>query len=579
MNFIAATQLSPDATRRECSLSDRLTRTGRGARRLIQTVACGLMTVMASVGVATAADDNPANWPVYHGNSKSTRFSALTSINKSNVSRLKVAWIHQPGEIAGGLQATPIVIDGVLYYSSANNKVQALDAGTGKELWRYQPKLDPVVNEIFFTASSRGVTVGLGKVYLATLDGRIIALDQKTGTEVWSIQLVETRKQSGNNFTSPPTLAGEVLAIAPTSGDSAQRGKIYGVDANTGKKLWEFDTIKDDQKSWPGTSGDTGGGGGWLPGTYDRETDTLYWGIGNPAPDYYGEDRKGDNLYTDSVVALDPKTGKLKWHRQELPHDVWDFDSTYETVLFERDGKKLLFHPTKTGFVWVMERDSGKLVNVWPFSQTFNFVKTIDPKTGELIGRRDPVLGKETLICPWILGARSWNHGAYSPDTGLWYNNVMEACNVVVTAKQDPKKLGLAELYYGVESAKMVPPPDREASGRFEARDPVSGKVKWSVSYAIPGLGCVLATAGGLVFNGDVFGTLNAYDADNGKVVWSFNMGSGVRGGIVSYAVNGKQYIVVSSGMYSHAVDFMPPVFPKIRDANGGAALIAFTLE
>ena len=567
------------ATQRECPTPDFLTRAGESARTLCHAGACGLVALMAMAGIAAAAGDNPADWPVYHGNSKSSRFSALDSINKSNVKRLKVAWIHQPGEITGGLQATPIVIDGVLYYSSANNKVQALDAATGKELWRYQPKLDPIVNEIFFTASSRGVTVGLGKVFLATLDGRLIGLDQKTGKEVWQTQVVQTRKQSGNNFTSPPTLAGDVLVIAPTSGDSAQRGKIYAVDANTGNPLWQFDTIKDDPASWPGNSGDTGGGGGWLPGTYDKETDTLYWGVGNPAPDYYGDERKGDNLYTDSVIALDPKTGKLKWHRQELPHDVWDFDSTYETVLFERGGKKLLFHPTKAGFVWVMERDTGKLHNVWPYSKTYNFVKTIDPKTGELIGRQDPQVGQEILICPWILGSRSWNHGAYSPKTGLWYNNVMEACNTVKTAKQDPTKLGPADLYYGVEAVQMVPPPNEPASGRFEARDPETGKVKWSVPYSVPGLGCVMATAGGLVFNADVFGTLYAYDADNGNVLWNFNMGSGVRGGIVSYAVNGKQYIVVASGMYSHAVDFMPPVFPKIRDANGGAALIAFTLE
>ena len=567
------------AHQRACSTSGFTGNTGQGAARSLRAATCALITTLASAGIAVAADDNPANWPVYHGNSKSSRYSALDSINKSNVKKLKVAWIHQPGEITGGLQATPIVIDGVLYYSSANNKVQALDAASGKELWRYQPKLDPIVNEIFFTASSRGVTVGHGKVYLATLDGRLIALDQKTGKEVWITQLVETRKKSGNNFTSPPTLAGDVLVIAPTSGDTAQRGKIYAVDANTGQPKWEFDTIKDDPNSWPGNTGDTGGGGGWLPGTYDKETDTLYWGVGNPAPDYFGDERKGDNLYTDSVIALNPRTGELKWVRQELPHDVWDFDSTYETVLFERNGKKLLFHPTKAGFVWVMERDTGKLHNVWPYSKTYNFVKTIDPKTGELIGRQDPQVGQEILICPWILGSRSWNHGAYSPKSGLWYNNVMEACNTVKTAKQDPSKLGPADLYYGVESVQMVPPPNEPASGRFEARDPESGKVKWSVPYSVPGLGCVMATAGGLVFNADVFGTLNAYDADTGNVLWNFNMGSGSRGGIVSYAVNGKQYIVVASGMYSHAVDFMPPVFPKIREANGGSALIAFTLE
>jgi hypothetical protein len=179
-----------NAIQRACSTPDFLTKIGQGAGKVFRAGACGLVAMVVSTGFATAADENPANWPVYHGNGKSSRFSALDSINKTNVKKLKVAWIHQPGEITGGLQATPIVIDGVLYYSSANNKVQALDAATGKELWRYQPKLDPIVNEIFFTASSRGVTVGLGKVYLATLDGRLIGLDQKSGKEVWQTQLV-----------------------------------------------------------------------------------------------------------------------------------------------------------------------------------------------------------------------------------------------------------------------------------------------------------------------------------------------------------------------------------------------------
>jgi alcohol dehydrogenase (cytochrome c) len=536
---------------------------------------------LSTTRMAIAADgtDKPSDWPLYHGNSKSWRYSELDQINKSNVKRLKVAWIHQPGDITGGLQATPIVIDGVLYYISANNKVQALDAASGKELWRYETKLDPVASEVFFSVSSRGVTVAGGKVYLGTLDGRVIALDQKTGKELWATQLLDTRKKKGANFTSPPTLAGTVLVAGPTGGDIGQRGQIYGIDAETGKRLWEFDTIRNDQASWPGNSGDTGGGSAWLPGTYDAETDTVYIGTGNPAPDYYGDDRKGDNLYTSTLLALDAKTGKPKWHHQEIPHDVWDFDSPYESILFERDGKKLLLHPNKSGYAFLYERNNGKLVNVWPYIENINFVEKIDPTTGELIGRNEPVAGKESYICPTLLGGRSWNPGAFNPTTGLWYTNRFEACNTVVAGKSDPEKLPLAQLYFGVDSFKITPPRGKEASAWLDAIDPMTGKKKWSVRYSMPGLGGVLATAGGLVFNGDITGVVSAYDADEGDVLWNFYAGSGVRGGIVSYSAGGKQYIVVPTGLGSHAVDFLPAAFPDLRKVNGGSALIAFTVD
>lgn len=550
---------------------------GRG--RTTSAIAAALTLASLSTALAAVAADKPGDWPLYHGNDKSWRYSPLDQINKSNVKRLKVAWIHQPGDVTGGLQATPIAIDGVLYYVSANNKVQALDAKSGTELWRYQAKLDPVAHEVFFSASSRGVTVAAGKVFLATLDGRLVALDQKTGKEIWVTQLLDTRAKKGANFTSPPTLAGSVLVAGPTGGDIAQRGAIYGVDIETGKKLWEFDTIRNAEASWPGKSGETGGGGAWLPGTYDAETDTVYIGTGNPAPDYYGEDRKGDNLYTSTLLALDAKTGKLKWHHQEIPHDVWDFDSPFESVLFERDGKKLLLHPNKSGYAFVYERNTGKIANVWPFVENINFVKGIDPKTGELIGRNEPVVGKETLICPSLLGGRSWNQGAFSPKTGLWYTNRFEACNTVVAGKQDPNALPLSQLYFGVDSAKVIAPPGKEATGWLDAVDPVTGKKKWSVRYSMPGLGGVLATGGGLVFNAEVTGQINAYDADKGNVLWSFYAGSGVRGGIVSYSAGGKQYVVVPTGLGSHAADFLPTAFPELRKVNGGSALIAFTVD
>jgi alcohol dehydrogenase (cytochrome c) len=454
----------------------------------------------------------------------------------------------------------------------------AIDAVTGREIWRYQPKLDPTVNQILFTAYSRGVTVAFGKVFVATLDGRGIALDQRTGKEVWSVQLTDFRNCQGCNFTSPPVVAGSVLTFGSIGGDLNTVGKIYGVEPETGRKLWMFNTIKDDPKSWPGESGKFGGGGAWMPGTYDAESDTVYYGTANAAPDYYGKDREGDNLYTDSVVALDPKTGSLKWHRQEIEHDVWDFDSAYEVLMFKRNGKDLLVHLNKSGFVFVMDKKDGALENVWPLNDTFNFAKGIDPKTGKMIGRVDPPANKASLVCPNLQGARSWNPGAFSPKTGLWYTTPMDLCVEVtpVKEKQDPKDL-LSPAFgtQGYRVAKI----DGRPAGRLDARDPITGKLKWSVPFDVPSWGSVLATGGGLVFNGDPFGTVKAFDAEDGKELWSFNTGSGLRSGIVSYRANGKQYILVPSGWGSWAATLFNDTFPALANVNAASSLIAFTVD
>jgi alcohol dehydrogenase (cytochrome c) len=540
----------------------------------------GMVPVLAQSAIEKAGVADPENWPQYHRTYTAWRYSPLDQINRDNIKKLKVAWIHQPGDITHGIQATPIVIDGVLYYISAYNNVHAVDAATGKTLWHYQPKLDPVSNEGFYIAASRGVTVGRGKVFVGTLDGRMLALDQQTGKEAWSTQVTDPRNCFGCLFSSPPQLAGAVLFGGTTGGDQPQRGKIYAVNADTGKPTWTFDTIRDDPASWPGDTGEVGGGGAWLPGTYDPETDTIYIGTSNAAPDFFGDGRKGDNLYTASLLALDAHTGKLKWHRQEIPHDVWDYDAAYEALLIHRDGKDVIAHLNKSGFVFVMAKDTGELQNVWPLSETYNWVKSIDPKTGELIGRNEPKIEQNTLICPYLLGVRSWNHGAYSPKTGLWYSNAMEVCQEIVAMQQEPEELkALSALYLGVEDLKAVPPPGRKADGRLDARDPVTGELKWSVSYEMPALSSVLATGGGLVFNGDMEGNIFAYDAESGQQLWTFHAGSGLRGGPISYAVDGKQYLVFPTGLGSHAPGFMASAFPKVKELPGGAALIAFTLE
>lgn len=479
-------------------------------------------SIMADAGIADA------DWPKYHRTDKAWRYSPLDQINTETVSKLKVAWIHQPGDIQHGLQATPIVVDGIIYYIGANNNVYAVNGKTGETIWHFQPDLDPIVRKVFYQAASRGVTVGHGMVYVGTLDGRYIALDQETGKTVWSKQITDLKSCYGCLFSSPPQLAGDILYGGTTGGDQPQRGKIYAVNAITGEPAWTFDTISDDPESWPSDTGEVGGGGAWMPGVYDEKTDLIHIGTSNAAPDFFGELRKGDNKYTASLLAIEAQTGNLKWFYQEVPHDVWDYDSAYEIVTLEREGQELIFHLNKGGFVFVLDKATGKPVNIWPLSETYNWVKSIDPKTGELIGRNEPKIGEETTLCPYLLGVRSWNHGAYNPNTGLWYTNAMEVCNKIVAAPQETETIGIAGLYLGVSMLEAVDPPGQKASARLDARDPITGELAWSIDYKIPGLGSVLTTAGDLIFNGDVFGSVFAYDAEDGKELWSFNTGSGI---------------------------------------------------
>ena len=523
--------------------------------------------------------DDPDNWPQYHRSFNAWRYSPLAEVDTSNVADLKVAWIHQPGDITHGLQATPIVIDGVLYYVSANNNVWAVDAATGKTLWHYQPKLDPISKKVFYAAASRGITVGLGKVFLGTLDGRMIGIDQKTGKELWSTQLTDMANEYGALFSAPPQLAGEILFGGTTGGDQPIRGKIFAVKADTGERAWTFEIPQDNPESFPGESWKIGGGSAWMPGTYDPRTETIYIGTSNAAPDYFNRDRKGDNKWTASLLAIDPKTAKLKWGLQEVPHDSWDYDAAYEALMVEKDGKEVLVHLNKGGFVFVADKDSGKLENVWQFAENVNWVKGIDPKSGKLIDPVYPEQGKVKTFCPNLLGARSWNHGAYNPGTGLWYSHAMEVCNEVEAGPVDPESMkALSALSLGIESIKLVPPPGDKPHGRLDARDPITGERKWSIRYELPPLSSVLTTAGGLVFTGDMEGNIYAYDANDGKELWTFWAGSGLRGGPVSYRAGGKQYLVFPTGLGSHAPGFLAGAFPQIKDLPGGAALIAFTL-
>ena len=547
---------------------------------------------------ATTASASPqdgatgADWTTYHGTWKSYHYSALDQINTGNVKNLEVAWMHFPGRSTRGVQSMPLAENGVLYYSGSYSRLFALDGATGKLIWSYYPELDEaLIKRQTHSPYNRGVALGHGKVYVGTMDGRLIAVDQKTGKKQWDTKLINSEKLTVG-FTGAPLLVKDTVIIGAQGGEWPYRGPIFGVDANTGQKKWEFLTVAptpEAQKTWGHNSWRTGGGGGWMPGTYDPETNTVWWGTANPAPlyDWSGADwktkgaRPGDNLYTTSVIALDPDTGKLKFYHQELPHDAWDFDSAVgEFVQIDKDGKKLYVHPNKSGYVFVYDRNDGKIENVYNLPKASNFVKGIDPKTGELQGRRDFAEGKQSDLCPAIAGGVSFNSGTYSPQTGLYYKIVNEWCMDLEVVKTQPVTEPAAQLNIGA-TFKFRDPPGDKMHGHLDALDPVTGKVAWSVKYPEPPLASLLSTAGGLVFLPDTRGWLHALDAKTGKELWKANDGNLHNGGIISYEANGKQYIAVVTGFPSMVSEGYPEWFgpPYTYMEQNTGALIVYTLE
>ena len=532
------------------------------------------------------------DWLTYHGSYKSYHYSPLDQVNANNVSNLSIAWIHIPGRSTRGVQSMPLVADGVLYYTGSYSRTFALNGATGELIWSYFPELDEaLIKRQTHSPYNRGVAIGEGKVFVGTMDGRLIALDMKTGKSAWETKLIDSQKLTVG-FTGAPLYAKGLVVIGAQGGEWPGRGPIFGVDATTGAKKWEFLTVAgtdDAMKTWGNDSWRTGGGGGWMPGTYDSETNTIWWGTANPAPlyDWSGPDyktqgaRPGDNLYTSSVIGLDIDTGKLKFYHQELPHDAWDFDSAVgEFVMLDRDGQKLVVHPNKSGYIFVYDR-SAKIKNVWRITQNSNFVKNIDPKTGELIGRRDFAVGKAgEVLCPHISGGVSFNSGSYNPKTGLYYKLGQEWCMSLDVVKTTPVTAPQAQLNIGADF-KIAPPPGGEIYGHLDARDPVTGAKKWEVRFPEPPLASVLSTAGNLVFVPDSRGVLHAYNAETGAELWKHSDGTGHQGGIVSYSAEGKQYIAVTAGFGGMASDDYAPTFGGVYTSmpRDDGALIVYSLK
>jgi alcohol dehydrogenase (cytochrome c) len=494
------------------------------------------------------ADTEPQNWLTFFGNYKAWSYSSLDQITRANVKELAPAWAFSTGG-RGGLEAAPIVADGKMYLVNQENDVFALDAGTGRPLWKYAYKAAKDARAA--NGKARGVAIGYGMIFMATRDNHLVALDANTGKEAWNIE-IENSAKCGCGISSAPLLVKNKVITGVTGGESAHRGYISAFEAKTGKLAWRFYTIPEPgqpgSETWTGDSWRLGGGSSWFTGSYDPELNLIYWGVGNPSSDLYGGDRMGANLYTDSLVALDADTGKLKWYFQETPHDVYDYDSDPEPVLIDvqENGqtRKLVIHSSKNGFAYVLDRETGKFIRGFPYVDTVTWTKGLD-KDGKPVDPVMPELGKvakDYVFCPGTQGGRNRNHSAYSPVTGWWYTSALEVCSHITPQRQEAKE---GESFWGGLREEMLNP---NAAPHIAAFDPLTGKKEWSFPTKFFNVSSLLTTAGNLVFGGDLEGNAFALDAQTGQKLWSFNTGSRIASAPVSYSIGGRQYIAIASG-------------------------------
>jgi len=549
-----------------------------------------LLFFLAAAGVyAQDAGATRADWPHYGGTQFSWRYSSLDQINTTNVKSMAPAWIFQTGDYAENLQATPIVIDGAMYLITPRAQVFALDAASGRVIWhyRYPPPRPGPAGTISDFQGNRGVAVGGGLVLFGTADNYLVALDQKTGHEVWKTG-VEDVKQCGCSITAAPLIVKDKVVVGGNGGDGAHRGYLTAFNIKTGRLAWRWYVIpgpgEKGNETWKGDSWKFGGGAPWLTGSYDADLNLIYWGTGNAAADFYDGDRlpssnksKDVNLYTASVVALDADTGKLRWHYQEVPDDLWDFDSAYEVLLMDREvrgrPRKILVHMNKSGLTFMLDRITGEFLGSFNVPEVSNWITGVT-ENGTLVGRNEPQLGKTGHFCPSAAGAKSWNSMAYSPRTGLLYTPVNEICTDITSNNDKP----VEGRTYMNGAFPMVLPPNRATYSHVDAWDPVTGKRQWSYPYKFLLLSSVLSTAGDLVFTGDPEGEFFALHARTGEKLWSFQTGAGHRGAAVSYSVNGRQYIATTTGWQQTVVGGAAlGLFPQ-ENWRQGSTLVVFAL-
>lgn len=488
-----------------------------------------------------------ADWTSYNGDYTGRRYSSLHEINVGNIAKLRVSWIFHPSN-SKSLEATPIAVNGVMYVTSAND-VFALDARTGRTVRHYQRPVSSGLLDDAAAHKNRGVAVWQHFVYVETDDAHLLCLDARSGGLRWDVEYADKSKHYG--ATSAPLIVKGAVVVGTSGGDSGVRGFLAAYDALTGKLKWKFWTIPGrgefGSSSWPGNAYLHGGGTTWMPGTYDPELNTLYWTTSNPAPDFVGDPRPGDDLYTDCVLALDPDTGSLRWYFQFTPHDLYDYDANETPVLADaqKDGatRHLLLQANRNGFFYVLDRTNGKFLHATAFVEKLNWAKGVDATGRPMVSGRIPT-AEGTYVCPGIDGATNWFSPSYNPGTRLFYVMALENCNLYFA---NPKPFTKKQTYYDT-GTKL--PPDEHAQKLLLALSIEDGKPAWRYLQVGQGdsWGGTLTTAGGLLFFGDDAGSFEAVEAASGHALWHFNTGQRMHASPMTYEVSGFQYVAVAAG-------------------------------
>ncbi len=504
----------------------------------------GKLHLLRRVGDRFREVTSTVDWPTFHGDMSGNRYTTMTQITKNNVKNLGARWVYTIRN-AQGLQDTPQVVGGVMYVTNVNTCI-ALDAGSGRLLWQWNR---PTTQGVMGAGSNRGVGVAGDRVFIVTDNAHLVALNRYTGDEIWDTVMADWHQNYG--ATGAPLAVGNLVIGGVTGGEAGTRGFLAAYDQSTGKEVWRFWTVPKagdpGSETWQGKDIEHGGGPTWITGTYDASTDTLFWPTGNPAKEYNGDDRKGDNLYTDCLLALDAKTGKLKWFYQFTPHDTSDWDATEIPVLvdanFQGQPRKLVLHADRNGFFYVLDRTNGKVLLAKQFLKEVTWASGIGADGRPVLtGQENTTAG--TRVCPSQDGATNFYSPSYIPATGLFYFQTFEKCSVYTKGPDEwtPGKNYLG----GVMRIEQTGHPEHI----LRAVDINTGAIRWELpeSAGANGWGGTISTATGLVFFGEESGEFAAADASTGKLLWSFNGNQNWKASPMAYMFDGKEYLAVIAG-------------------------------
>ncbi|MDA1095146.1 MAG: PQQ-dependent dehydrogenase, methanol/ethanol family [Acidobacteria bacterium] len=492
------------------------------------------------------AANEPHNWLMYNGTLDSQRFSRLDQIDTANVGQLELKWAHHIPQLDRA-ETTPLVVDGVMFITESPSNVLAVDAVTGRPFWRYDHPL-PDDLRLCCGRNNRGVAILGETLYMSTLDAHLVAIDGRSGSVVWNREVADYR--SGYSKTEAPLIVKDQVVTGIAGGEYGIRGFLDSYDADTGERLWRTDTIPGpdhpDSRSWAGDSWRTGGAPTWITGSYDPVLNLVYWGTGNPGPDWNGAVREGDNLYSDSVLALNGDTGEMAWYFQFTPHDEHDWDAIQVPVLadIELDGdtRKAMLWANRNGFYYTLDRETGEFLLGKPFAKQ-TWAEGLDGN-GRPIRRPNTAPSQEgTLVSPMAGGATNWWSPAFSPRTNLLYVNAFDGEAIFFSRDEDYQE---GDNFTG--GGTETPLPIEHYHSAIRAIDPTTGDVRWEFPITPRSRAGVLATAGDLVFSASIDGYFYALHARTGAPLWHISLGGPVHAQPMTYAVNGQQYVTMTIG-------------------------------